>query len=377
MRRGKISFVALFIGLLLLPPLQMLFPMVDIPPLDEKRRLAPFPDIIGKYLHGDGRVSTAINEWFDDHVGFRPLLVRVKHQIDYSLFAYADKVLIGRDGWMYDPGFLDLVILNERGGEARAKRIEERFIALARFLAERQIHLVIVSTPMKETIYPQFLPRDAPRIPVNTMFQKLRSFLAERAEWIYIDGQGALPNCGDHQYFYMMDIHMTPQGPYCFAKLVVDRIAAAEHRDSPWHLQFTFTPTITYHGGLVDFLSLLSNPSAVSYRPSKMFDTEHPPAEGYFESDLPPGYNWIYRTREPYRDDKLPRSVLFGNSFSDFYLSAGMFLYFDDLYRGWGTGKELDLVLPSLPVGTRYFIYQFWEPLVGDLLMTKTLANPP
>jgi hypothetical protein len=364
-----------FIGLLLLPPLHMVFPIAHIRPLEEKRRLAPFPDIIGKYLHGDGRVSTAINQWFDDHLGFRPLLVRVKHQIDYSLFAYSDKVLIGRDGWLYDPSFLDAVIRNERGGEAQAKRIEDRFIALARFLAQRQIRLVILSNPMKETIYPQFLPFDAPHIPANTEFQKLRLFLRGRTDWIYIDGQEALPACGDYRFFHLMDIHMTPQGTYCYAKLVVDRIAAAEHRDSPWNGQFEFRPEISSAGGLADYLSVLSSPSAVAYVPSKMYDTEHSPVEGYFESDLPPGYRWIYHTREPYRNGKLPRTVQFGNSFSDHFLSAGMFLYFDDLYSARGTGEELDLVLPSLPPGTRYFVYQFFEPLTRDLLMAKTLDD--
>jgi hypothetical protein len=377
MRAAKICFVVVFIGLLLLPPFQMLFPMIDIRPLDEKRRLAPFPGVIGKYLHGDGRVATAINQWFDDHVGFRPLLVRLKHQIDYSFFAYSDKVLIGRDGWLYDRGYLDEVVENERGGERAITRIEERFIALARYLSQRQIRLVIVSNPMKETVYPQFLPPDAPHIPANTMFQKLRAFLGERTDWIYIDGQAALPSCGNHRFFHLMDVHMTPQGPYCYARLVVDGIAAAEHRASPWNLQFTFQPYINSYGGLVDFLSLLSNPSAVSYAPSKMYDTEHPPDEGYFDRDLPAGYHWIYHTREAHRVGKLPRTVLFGNSFSDFYASAGMFLYFDDLYRGWGTGTELDVVLPSLPAGTRYFIYQFWEPLVSDLLFVKTLENVP
>jgi hypothetical protein len=373
MRHGKIAFVVVFIGLLLLPPLQMVFPIARIRPLDEKRRLAPFPDIIGTYLHGDGRVSTAINQWFDDHVGFRPWLVRLKHQIDYSLFSYSDKVLIGRDGWLYDPAFLAAVVRNERGGEAQGKRIEARFIRLAQLLAERKIRLVILSVPMKETIYPQFLPADAPRIPANTEFQKLRLFLRERTDWIYIDGQDALPACGDYRFFHFMDIHMTPQGPYCYARLVVDRIAAAEHRDSPWNGHFEFEPVINSNGGLADFLSVLRNPTAETYVPSKMYDAEHSPPEGYFESNLPPGYRWIYHTREPYREGRLPRTVLFGNSFSDHLLSAGFFLYFEDVYRGWGTGEELDLVLPGLPSGTRYFVLQFFEPLVADLLTAKTL----
>ena len=54
-----------------------------------------------------------------------------------------------------------------------------------------------------------------------------------------------------------------------------------------------------------------------------------------------------------------------------------MFLYFKDIYRGSGTGKELDLVLPSVPPEPRYLIFQFLEPQVEDLLMAKTLEDHP
>lgn len=375
MHSAKAGFVAAFITLLLLPPLETLFPLVHVHALEEKRRLADFPNIADKYLHGDGRVSNEINAWFDDHIGFRPLLVRLKHQIDCSIFGYSDKVLIGRDGWLFAPDYLRRVVQDERGGEANLQDIESRFVALAKFLAARQIRLVILANPMKETIYPQFLPLSAPHIPATTEFQKLRNFLQQRHDWIYVDGQGELPKCGHYRLFWKHDIHMNPPGPYCLAKVLVDRIAADQQESSPWAEHFTFKRYRSYEGDLNDFLAVLWEPSENSYIPDKEYTTDQPPPQGYFEPTTPAGFRWIYHTREPFRSDKLPTTVLFGNSFSDRFVSAGIFLYFKDFYRGWGTGKELDLVLPNLPPHTRYFIFQFFEPLMGDLLLARTLEQ--
>jgi hypothetical protein len=376
MRAAKTAFLAVFFLLLLLPLLQMAVPLVRIQPLEEKRRLATFPDIVDKYRHGDGRIAAAINQWFDDRVGFRPLLVRTKHQIDYSLFRYSDKVYIGRQGWLFDRELSEREVQSEREGEPQLAQVEDRFVALARYLAERQIRLVLVSNPMKETLDAQYLPPDAPHVAPDTMFQRTRAFLKSRNDWIYVDGQDSFPGCGDTPFSHH-DIHMFSQGPYCLARIVVDRIAAAEHRPSPWDESFTFLPYPNFRGGgLVDFLAIFSHPAETAYVPSKQYDPDHPPPEGYFETDLPPGYRWIYHTREPYREGKLPAAFLFGNSFSDFYTSAGMFRYFTDESSVRDSGTNLTDILKHLPPQTRYFIYQFYEPFLAGIASTPIPDTP-
>jgi hypothetical protein len=376
MRIGKIAFVAAFFALLLLPALEMVVPFVRIKPLEEKRIPAAFPNIAEKYLHGDGRVAAGINPWFDDRVGFRPLLVRLKHQIDYSLFRYSDKIYIGRKGWLYEKDMLDAEIQDRRGGQPRLIRVEDQFVALAQYLAKRQIRLVVVSNPAKETLDSQYLPPDAPHLPSDTMFQNIRTFLKARNDWIYVDGQDSFPSCGDTP-FALHDIHMLPQGIYCLARIVVDRIAAAENRPSPWNETFTFQPYSNYTaGGLIDFLAIFSHPTETIYTPSKMYDSKQSLDEGYFETDLPPGYRWIYHTREADRANKLPKTVLFGNSFSDFYTAAGMFRYFADEYSIRDSFSNLTDTLEHLPPGTRYFIYQFLEPFTARILEEQILSVP-
>jgi hypothetical protein len=367
-------FVVAFFTLLALPPLQALVPLVKIKPLEEKRRFTPVPDVFGKFLRGDRSVSADINAWFDDHIGFRPLLVRIKHQIDWSVFDHADKVLVGRNGFLYSRGFVNASIRIERRGENLARRIHARLQALARYLAKRDIRLIILSNPMKSSVYPQFLPSEAPSRPRVTQYELLRKYL-QRAEWTHLDGQELLSKCGDYVYFHYMDIHNTPPIPYCYAKELVRAIAEAEHRPSPWNEEFKFEPVTIRSGDLVDFLELFSLPGAQSYFPNKIYDTKRPFPEGTFAFEPAKGYPWIYHANEAHRAGKLPRTVLFGNSFSDHFLSAGIFKYFEDFYRGWGTGVEFNDVLPNLPPGTRYFIFQFWEPLITDILEASVLQE--
>ncbi|MGH2198802.1 hypothetical protein ACQ1Z2_14755, partial [Enterococcus faecalis] len=41
------------------------------------------------------------NEWFNDHFGLRALLIKLKTQIDFSVFGTSDKVVVGRNGWLF------------------------------------------------------------------------------------------------------------------------------------------------------------------------------------------------------------------------------------------------------------------------------------
>jgi len=133
MRAIKLAFVATIVGFVLLTVVQSLTPFLPIAPLNEYRRPAPAPDAVGTLVHGDGRLASGINRWFDDRIGLRPFLTRLANQIDYSVFGYSRKVLIGRDGWLFERGTLDGLVFNER----TAQDIEldrQKIDALAAFL---------------------------------------------------------------------------------------------------------------------------------------------------------------------------------------------------------------------------------------------------
>jgi hypothetical protein len=376
MRWAKIGFICVFVALMLLPALQAAFPLIDITPLDERRQLAPAPDVAGALLRGDGRLARSVNSWFDDRVGFRPLLVRLSNQLDYSLFRHSNRVVIGKDGWLYDPGFLALRVDAERQGEALGRALREKFLAIARYLAKRDIRLVVVSNPTKETVYPQFLPASAPRLPEFSEFDKFSLFLRRHREWIYLDGGDVLARCRNgHDLFTRTDHHLMPTAALCFPEELVGRIAIAEGRKaSPWNEKFDSVDHPWGGGGLARFLAVFDPPTEIAYDPRGLFNSV-PPPQGRFEKAPSPPFEEIYHTDPAHRADKFPQLVLFGNSFVDYYLPGGLINYFTDVYRIRGRSEDLSVALRNIPPGTRYFVLQFLEVWLAGFVTSDVPAN--
>lgn len=373
MRAIKIGFVTMFAALLLLPPLQMVFPLVKVRPLDEKRVLTPFPDIVQSYLQSDGRISLKIHQWFDDHVGFRSLFIRVKNEIDYFIFNYSSKVFIGYDGWLFGRLFFDNEVALERMGAPGQLRLQGQFTALAAYLKKRHIRLVVLTNPDKETVYPQFVPPDAPILPRNSQFEKLRQFLKQEVGWIYVDGEDTLSNCHPYQTFYRQDVHITFPAGYCIAKDVVAKIAVAEGKpDTFWNPNFTYHRVAGGLGGLVSFMSLLVDPTEVYDIPDEWFHPGDHWSDGTFSNDPQHFFEMIYETKQQLWPEKLPPVVLYGNSFTDFSLAAGMQFQFQRFYRIRSNGVPVKDMLEKIPEGTKYVIVQVLE---GLLLREESLPG--
>jgi hypothetical protein len=376
MRWTKVAFVVVFLGVLIIPLLDTLFPYLPQRDLAENRNPAPFPDLI-KILHGDGRFAPGLNRWFDDYLRLRGLLIRAKNQLDFSLFSHSEKLYLGRDKWLFDRTAFANKVLMMRAGDTGAKRVHGRLLALADYLSRRNIPLIIISNPEKETIYPQLVPTEAPRLPADDGFQQLRQFLAGGTSWDYIDGQDLLKGCMAPRPFNIADIHMTMAGGLCFARELVRRIAAAEGRPSPWDHEFTFSLVTSYAGGQVEFLSILRPYATEFVQPSIMYGPDAPGPEGAFAVDPAKVFEWTYHTSPPYYPSKLPSMVMFGDSFLDHYLNAGIFTYFKDVYRARDDGKNLETVLRSIPQGTRYFVYQFLERSIGEIGLEHSTDDLP
>jgi alginate O-acetyltransferase complex protein AlgJ len=374
MRSAKHLFVGFFFALSVFPAAQWAFGIVDYSALQEKRPPAPVPDVVVKILHGDGRLAVEINRWFDDRYGFRPLLVRLKNQLDYWLFRHSNKIFIGSDGWLYQPGFFDAEIEAERAGDAEAERVHQAYLYLAQYLADRNIRFVVINNPDKETIYPQYLPKFVPDLPKNSRYQRMRSWLKSRSELIYIDGEDVLQHdCPGYSTFYKLDIHMTFPGGVCFAREFVTRIAKAEGRDvSPWNHTFTYTRYTSQDGGQSDFLALLVPVTQQIEAPDSMFGVDDPA----FSSDPSGIFDWVYRAPAAERADRLPAVVLFGDSFLHLYRAAGFFTYFADVYHAENEDTNLATVVGNLPAETRYFVFQFLEPSVNSISFYKMPGGP-
>ena len=129
-----------------------------VAPIEERRAADPFPSM-QLLAAANGNFAAELNKWFDDRVGFRDLLIRAKNQADYALFNTSKKVYIGADGWLFYRHPIDSIAnVNAAGLSA----LEASYLALARQLNERGIHLIVIGYPQKVAIYPEMAPPDMP-----------------------------------------------------------------------------------------------------------------------------------------------------------------------------------------------------------------------
>ena len=157
MKPIKLSFVVAIVGLVLFTIVQSLTAFPPIAPLKEYRRPAAPPDVTATLVHGDGRLAASINAWFDDFIGLRPLLTRFANQVAYSVFGYSRKVLIGKDGWLFERQTFDALVSHERLMQD-LELDRQKLDALAAYLHRRNIKLIVISTPAKEATVTGPLP---------------------------------------------------------------------------------------------------------------------------------------------------------------------------------------------------------------------------
>lgn len=373
MRTVKIAFVAIMGVLLALPGMQMIRPFVDIPVLEEYRRLAPFPDAGLLFSGHHATRSNALNAWFNDNMGFRPLLTRLNNQLDYSVFGYSRRLLIGKDGWFFDNEWIENQLKQERSGEPLQRRLQEKVAMISCYLAARNVKLVMVSIPASWTVYPEFLPADAPKLRRPTPLETFSSFLKTRTDLLYVDGMDILLPESPRGLYLKTDHHFNAIGAYLLARALVRKIAESEGRTvDPWDREPRFVPIRNWNGNLARFLSVFDSPVETNYAvdPADAYDQKHPPAGQSFTAGPPP-FEFTYRNDGP-RHDKLPAIVLFGNSFSDFFVEPGMYEFFRAAYRARGVGQqEIEPALRSTPGDARYFVFQFAEPFLDALTYAK------
>jgi hypothetical protein len=385
-REIRRAFLGLFTLCLVVPLLQTFYPLLQLAnPVEERRLPSPFPSL--RLIPGeDGEFAAQLNKWFADRVGLRDFFIRSKNQIDYSLFHTSRKVYIGNDGWLFIPeeATRDL-------DAATLAALEERYLTLARRLGEKGVRLVVVGYPAKSTIYPDKAPPDMPLMAAGGNYDRFRRFLAAQPDLIFVDAQDILErskaDATRYPLFYKTDPHPTLVAQIPVVKQIIERIAQAEGRsDLRWDEKLAFADRRAY-GIAGMFLALLFPP------------WEHPPTivDGYqiganqtdgdwevnaradlFErADEGAGrpFDWEFRSRPDLCPQRLPGIVLFGNSMSDGWWPLGFHRYFCFSRRARNPISRFKLFYDTMPAGTKYFIFQYYEPWLTEVIADPWFSN--
>lgn len=375
--------LALFI---LLPCVQTAIPFIRVPTVDEYRKLSPPPKLSLLTDGGAAAFTDAVSRWFDDHLGLRDLFIRVKNQIDYSVFDTSHKVYLGRDGWLFDRERTDDRFEIERLDEQDFLQMEQSFHQLGKMLKERGVTLVLVGYPDKAMTYPKYLPYDAPKSTDGGNLGRLRKSLENDPSIIFIDVEKVLlPLKDGPPLFYRTDLHPTLHTAIPVVREIVRRIAAAEHRpEIAWHENVHWQAATYRAGGEARFLALLKSSGEQIDAASRLDGVGGTTNDGrwLFDSRIvdysfgqSPVFRWAFKSKPSECADRLPGTMLWGDSFSDPYELLWMPHYFCFMRRAKTPIERLLPFIADMPAGTKYFIYQFVEtylpceaPLIGKKL---------
>jgi hypothetical protein len=348
--------------------------LVHEPVVEELRQPQRISMPLARLVAMDPRLSDDVNGWFNDHFGFRSVLIRLKNEVDYQLFKTSDKVLIGREGWLFDKGLADNIV-----EDATNPTLEKQIISAIRdlrdCLAPHNIRLVFVLNSTKTTIYARFLRTRLPVDPPPRLAPRIAESLRYESGISFIDGEQILAKHSDEELFYKTDLHFNLKGAAYVYREMLAQIAQAVGRPAPQIAPEVWS-AVNFDGGtearfLAKFLPLKNTSYITPNSSSALTDDEH----GTFEwnvgvSGLPeyPGMTFdIFRNKRA-KPALLPPMLLFGTSFSNLIFSLRYNELFETVYRtNARTPESVVPLLKHLPGDVKIVVLEIPEPFLSRI----------
>lgn len=358
-RAIKILTIGVFLSAICAPAVQQQRNLISVRPLQENRLMKKRPSDWQALFKTGSVFAAKFEEYFNDNYGFRDLLIRLRNQIDYSVFRKSEKVVIGRDGWLFYRSVVEEdEISAERTPPADWEGILARVLKLNRVLAARGITLVILVAPMKNSIYPEMLPACAPRRPSPTNFERFLAFLRAHPEIATVETGPLLTRLkGQMKVYYKTDFHWTDAAGAYAAQELIRKLGALSGRGNLWPEPIETVSKMGPAGGEAQSLGLLwQTYEEAPYPAGPRPDLDR----GTYEQ----GQNsneWTYTSNLSDRSRLIPDTVMFGDSYADAFLRAGFTAYFARFqkYSIWDFAQKFKAV----PDGTRFVIFELLEPV--------------
>ncbi len=359
----KVSTIAAFALFICAPFLHERLHFIKYRPLSENRLKKQRPTDWPSLFQSGSPFAKRYEDYFNDNYGLRDLFIRTKNQLDYALFRQSEKVIVGRDHWLFYKSVVEAEQIGaERISAENMRKIFERLLALNRTLASRGITLVVLPCPMKSTIYPEMLPRGVPRRPNPTAFNRYRKFLSDHPEIVTIDPTPLLMSLKSSlQVYYRTDFHWTDPAGAEVAKALVNKLGQLSGKGNLWNQPIKIQMEEQKFGGENQALGLLRPFREIApYLDPEIMESKSGEYTNTQESN-----EWTYRTKLGNTDALIPDTVMFGDSFADAFLRAGFTAYFARFQKfyNWQFRDKYH----SIPPGTRFLVFQHIEVILNGL----------
>ncbi|MDH3688493.1 MAG: hypothetical protein OEU36_03285 [Gammaproteobacteria bacterium] len=163
----NVTLVILFLAAIWLPLASEMLQIAPVIEVTENRNLTSSPVFVLKKSELK-KYPQRFENYFNDHFGFRNMLVKWHNYLSYNWLKTSDRVLIGKDGWLFlARGVREdrrtIPIVADRCGRAPFDDVElDKWVGALeanwRAIDQRNMEYLLVIVPNKHSVYPQYLP---------------------------------------------------------------------------------------------------------------------------------------------------------------------------------------------------------------------------
>lgn len=214
MRKNKLiqwAYVACVMIFCTIPVYSMLLVQIDNDPANEKRELSSFPEL---KVEGDLNLLyfQGVDNYLNDHFNFRTRMIQWNTQIWESMcgISSVEQVIMGKDGWLYFDKTLDDYQNIDSLDSVDIKRIAKIIELIEEYTIQRGCEFTFTIAPNKNSLYPEYMPRNYISLDAQSNAQQLHSYLnkVNYLNLFEIFGQE------EEDLYFKKDTHWNNKGAY-------------------------------------------------------------------------------------------------------------------------------------------------------------------
>lgn len=155
----KHSLFVLLMLMMILPFIQQAFDVPKIRPLKGSFVVPHKPEwSFPNFL--ESSFQDSLNTYLEHHIGYRPHLVRLHNQLQYTLFdtINAQGVIVGKEGYLFELNYIKSMYGLDYVGDEKVESDIEKTIVVNNWLNENGKQLIVVLAPGKGSFFPEYVP---------------------------------------------------------------------------------------------------------------------------------------------------------------------------------------------------------------------------
>lgn len=210
----------LFVGVLWTPCLQMWLGFFPERRNTEQRTPAARPEG-ASFFSSPGKFLYAYDKYFVDHFGFRNNLVHMSNLIKAKYLKVLEPVpyvIVGKEGWLFYNNETEMRRFScslSPYSESELAALKDHLDELYYRLKGKNIFFMIVIAPDKQSIYPEYFPKQESRISDLACMDQVSSFLRENSSVPFLDLRSPLRKAKEtFPVYYKNDTHWNWYGGY-------------------------------------------------------------------------------------------------------------------------------------------------------------------